>query len=647
MARADVEARRSEVEEDLRRYSAFRGPLIEEIDKRVKELGSFDAASESDRFANARHATNAEGVFLEGTNNADDKAPINFLERGVRAARAVCHIVDVSGVSLGTGFVVAPGLLLTNNHVLPTADGAEGATAIFKYELDADEIPARQDRFSIQPTRLFATSPQTQLDFTFVAIGEIGIAGEPLATHGWLPLDDRPNKILEGQPVVIIQHPNGQMKAICLFDSVLVLRDKSPDHPFILYTTDTDFGSSGSPAFNRFWQVIGLHHASIATGEARNGKPVILNRGIRISSIFSTLKAGPVNGVLAGSKAAIDAIYAVLMDPRTRGNGRPFSTGTPSAAPSPIVISERTRRTGTVIRRKRPDHFANRAGFDPMFLTDIPGADPQTKHPLHVALPKLPDWLKDDAARLVGSKTKYELKYQHFSIVMSASRSLAIFTACNIDGGRMFRLAREDRDPDSFLDPNVQPEAAADVWSYDPRLSEHHQLGPQVYDATSFEYGHLVRRLDPVWGDDPRIPRIANDDTFCMTNCSPQEGRFHRTRQDDDGNWSALEDVILNEANLKNKKFVVLTGPILDPRDPTILGVKIPRAFWKIAAYEEGGALKAHGFLLWQESEVSEIDERFESTVNLKKAGRPVKIREIARLSGLDFGSLFDADIRA
>lgn len=654
MTRADVEARQQELNQELDRYQRQRKPLIDEIKAKVEKAGPLGAASEIDRIANARHSTFAEGVFLEGTNNADDKAPINFLALGLRAARAVCHIVDANRTSLGTGFLVAPGLLITNNHVIPDADSAEGAIAEFEFELDGDENPVRPRRFLLEPARLFATSPRGKLDFTFVAVAAVNANGDPLEAQGWLPLDERPNKILEGQPVVVIQHPNGQMKALCLFDSVLVLRDQDPDLPYILYTTDTDNGSSGSPAFNRFWQVIGLHHASVDTGEMHEGKPVIINRGIRVSSIFSALKAGPVDGALHGSKAHVETIHNVLMDPRTRRNGRPIATGAPAIivstniapAGTVAVVTEGSRPRGTVIRRKPADHFDHRAGFNPMFLTQTPDHAPDPAHPLYVPLPKLPEWLEEDAARLIGHDADYELKYQHFSIVMSASRSLAILTACNVDGERMYKLAREDRDPDDFLDPNVVPEAAADIWFYDSRLGENKQLGPELYDATTFDYGHLVRRLDPVWGSDDRTPRIANDDTFCMTNCSPQETRFHRTRRGDDGNWSALEDVILNEANLKDRKFVILTGPILDPRDTTILGVKVPTAFWKIAAYESEGELMAHGFMLWQEEEVADLDERFEGTIDLSRAKRPVKIREIARLTGLDFGSLFDADVR-
>ncbi|MEY9284137.1 endonuclease G [Bradyrhizobium yuanmingense] len=646
MTRPDVEARKQQLNAELRDYMAARRQQVEEISRKVASLGSFNAASEQDRVANARHATVAEGVFLEGTNNSDDKAPVNFLELGIRASRSVCHIVDQNGASLGTGFLVAPDILITNNHVLPDAESAQEAIAVFQYELDADEFPLAPRRFRLRPEILFATSPRGALDFTFVSVNKRGLKDENLAEQGWIPMDERPNKILEGQPIIIIQHPNGLMKSLCLFDSVLAFRDKDPAHPYILYTTDTDNGSSGSPAFNRFWQVVGLHHASVEDDKKHDGK-TILNRGIRISSIFAALKNGPKPGILEGDEAQIDAIYLRLSNPQTKRNGRPFEPDAAKVAKARVLEEGTKKKKGTTIRRRETAHLDGRRGYDPTFLMPASAkSKTKAKHPLYVPLPKLPDWLKADAAQIIGSASDYVLKYQHFSIVMSASRSLAIYTACNVDGARMYKLDREDRDPDSFLDPDVTPEAAADVWYYDPRISENHQLGPDVYDDTEFEYGHLVRRLDPVWGKDDRTPRIANDDTFFMTNCSPQEMRFHRTRKSEDGNWSAMEDVILNEANLKDRRFCVLTGPVLDTRDRTILGVKIPSAFWKIAAYEENRALKAHGFLLLQKTEVEEMDARYETTIDLSKAKRPVKITEIARMTGLDFGPLFEADVR-
>lgn len=62
--------------------------------------------------------------------------PIAFLDQGLKVARSVVYIGvrTVEGKSSGTGFMVSPNLLLTNNHVLPYAELAENAIFRFNYE---------------------------------------------------------------------------------------------------------------------------------------------------------------------------------------------------------------------------------------------------------------------------------------------------------------------------------------------------------------------------------------------------------------------------------------------------------------------------------------------------------------------------------
>jgi endonuclease G, mitochondrial len=260
-----VTRNRTELCRELQSYLDARKPRIASLTRTVEAEGSIGAAGPEAVAQNALQRTVSEGRFLEATIRADDKAPINFLERGQRAARAVCRIVDRNRVALGTGFLVGPGLLLTNNHVLPSVADAEGCVAEFDYEENADEIALPVRRFPIDPATTFISSPRDALDFALVGLAPLGREGTPLAERGWLPLDGRRNKIFEGQPIVIVQHPQGRMKEICLFDSVLTYRDE--DGPFLLYSTDTADGTSGSPCFNRFWQVVALHHASVDTDQ--------------------------------------------------------------------------------------------------------------------------------------------------------------------------------------------------------------------------------------------------------------------------------------------------------------------------------------------------------------------------------------------
>lgn len=570
----------------------------------------------------ASHLTVAEGRTFEAIVGRNDSDQFNFLHRGIRAGKAVCRLLS-GRTPLGTGFLIAPGLLMTNSHVIADIDDAQSFVAEFQYELDADDNPLRPIRFQID-TRLFVISPRDQLDFTITALRPA--AGEPdLRSFGWLPLDPRPDKILEGEPVVIIQHSDGKPKELCLFDSQLVDRDGD----YIQYTTDTYFGSSGSPDFNRHWQLIALHHASVETGERHKGRPVVVNEGVRVSRIVEALRTGQ------GATGTTQEVYSIVSDPQILGGGRPAAVE--PAEPQRLAPIVGFEARATVIKERPASHFRGRKGYDPAFLGT--GA-------LRVDLPGMPRWMQDDTTRLESDSAKYELKYQHFSIVMSASRRIALITAVNIDGSTFDTLVgRLDRDPDN-PSPNTprgrrrEFEAAADKWFYDGRIATDAQLGPELYDDTDFAFGHLVRRQDPVWGDE-RVKRVANDDTFFMTNCSPMHKDFNGA-----GQWLKLEDAILKSAVDHELRMTVFTGPVLDPRDPEIMGVQCPRAFWKVIAYEAEGRLAARGFLKWQTEHVEAIRREFESLDRLDDVSEDaVPIREIASLTSLDFSALaaFDA----
>ena len=85
-----------------------------------------------------------------------------------------------------------------------------------------------------------------------------------------------------------------------------------------------------------------------------------------------------------------------------------------------------------------PEDYVGRAGYDPAFVgMDVPL--PVVRNTSDVLT--FP-WNGEQAA---------ELKYQHFSVVMSRSRRLCIFSAGNIDGSRPRRFKR----PSWRLDPRI------------------------------------------------------------------------------------------------------------------------------------------------------------------------------------------------
>jgi peptidoglycan hydrolase-like protein with peptidoglycan-binding domain len=94
-----------------------------------------------------------------------------------------------------------------------------------------------------------------------------------------------------GDAAIIIQHPKGKQKKIVLNDNEVMNLYQN----VVQYKSDSDYGSSGSPVFNRSWQVVGLHHAVILdkTSSARDKqvmKATVQQQGIRICRIIEDLK---------------------------------------------------------------------------------------------------------------------------------------------------------------------------------------------------------------------------------------------------------------------------------------------------------------------------------------------------------------------
>jgi endonuclease G, mitochondrial len=77
---------------------------------------------------------------LERVLAGNELQPVNYLERGAIAARAVARIQirqpNSRSYGWGTGFLIAPQVLITNNHVFPGQDWTVYSSAQFDYETD-------------------------------------------------------------------------------------------------------------------------------------------------------------------------------------------------------------------------------------------------------------------------------------------------------------------------------------------------------------------------------------------------------------------------------------------------------------------------------------------------------------------------------
>ena len=602
---------------------------------------------------------------------SNDMRDINYLELAIAVARAVCRIRVGSGA--GSGVLVGPRLLMTNNHVLRSAADALVAEAQFDYQenVSGDLLPVQA--FRLDPQAFFVTD--RTLDFTIVAVTEASAKGRALSHYPWMKLIPTLGKAEKGDPLNIIQHPRGGLKQIALRNNeVTNIPTGKPD--FLYYTTDTEPGSSGSPCFNDQWELIALHHSGVPRmkGEQilkKDGRPWdedrddpalidwIANEGARVSAIINALRgaalgpeardlrdaalgAAPPNpvelaraavpsssphvsqgGVAVSNAGQVSftvplTITVSLGDPAPQGAAagagdaaRPARDGAGDAA-SPFVEQ-------LVID---PD-WSTRRGYDPDFLD------------IRVPLPKLSTAMKASSVEVpadyrVGNN-KYLLAYHHYSLVMNRKRRFAWYSAANIDGKRRPSL----------------PEREGDEWHIDPRIDDpeapQFQCGEDLYAAAKTDRGHLTRYLDVAWGTKAEALK-ALADTFHFTNCCLQLANFNRTQ----ARWQGIEQFLLERKAKKDKmRISVITGPIFKSTDPKYQNdfmdapVRIPLEFWKVCALvRDDGTLSATAFILSQD-DITSLPG-FEAFLDVQEV--QTTVRNVEERTGLQFPVLRDND---
>jgi endonuclease G len=250
---------------------------------------------------------------------------------------------------------------------------------------------------------------------------------------------------------------------------------------------------------------------------------------------------------------------------------------------------------------------------------------------VEVPLPKLSGEVRAKAAELSGGsgQKNYELKYHHFSVVMSREARLAYFAAVNYDASAKFHHARH----------------GTDRWICDPRIDAALQAGDEYYTDNPLDRGHLVRRADAGWGRSADEAARASDDTFHFTNCTPQHEIFNqaaKARQEDLLLWGNIESHIAACARADGGKLSIFNGPVFRSSDRMHRGLRVPKEYWKIVVYKNPQQLKALAFILSQEGLISDLP--FEQFVVGPYRPFQIKIRQVEARTKLDFGSLRTAD---
>ncbi len=182
-----------------------------------------------------------------------------FFMDGHRAISAVCRIeFDKKGE--GTGFLVAPDLVLTNYHIFrpegtsyDLQSRASQCQVRFGAKRDEDGSEEPGKLFQLHSSWLADSSYDYQLDYLLLRLAKSARDGliEPVT------MAEAEDVLTENAFVNIIHHPlRGAMEISLRCNEVVAIEDQR-----IYYLADTEDGSSGAPVFNDHWRVVALHRS--------------------------------------------------------------------------------------------------------------------------------------------------------------------------------------------------------------------------------------------------------------------------------------------------------------------------------------------------------------------------------------------------
>ncbi len=93
-----------------------------------------------------------------------------------------------------------------------------------------------------------------------------------------------------GHPSFVIQHPGGGPKKVGLYRNEI----RHVGSPFLQYLTETGVGSSGSPVFNKEWEVIALHHRWIEADGTDATSKETRNQGVLARPLTEALRSAGI-----------------------------------------------------------------------------------------------------------------------------------------------------------------------------------------------------------------------------------------------------------------------------------------------------------------------------------------------------------------
>ena len=209
--------------------------------------------------------------------SSDETVSVHFLNRALTTSRSVAKVLvhrhdagqpsflgDRPWLVNGTGWFIAPHLLITNHHVINarrTVMQPEAPASDQDFKLQAENTTVILDYFddNVQSERVASgagalEAADVDLDFAILRLPTIDRGALQRVNHLIRKTVEQPL----GSRVNVLQHPHGQPMVLGFRDNFVVQGDEQ----LLTYLTDTNSGSSGSPVCNDRWQVAALHSGS-------------------------------------------------------------------------------------------------------------------------------------------------------------------------------------------------------------------------------------------------------------------------------------------------------------------------------------------------------------------------------------------------
>jgi hypothetical protein len=187
----------------------------------------------------------------------------------------------------GTGFLVSPDLVLTNEHVIKRiVDGHtnwQDVKCRFDYKQGVDGTPIKlketvvglasaatwlvdkrpPSQYDWDPT--IGDAEEEETDWALIrlaeAVGDLPVGGDTadaqVEPRGWINVSATVPAVTAGNQVFLLQHPRGEPLQL----AIGTVKEFNASGTRLRYDANSKDGSSGSPLFNADLQLVALHHA--------------------------------------------------------------------------------------------------------------------------------------------------------------------------------------------------------------------------------------------------------------------------------------------------------------------------------------------------------------------------------------------------